>query len=334
MTMAVLATERGAVLALCLWATACGARAANGEPHAPPGPGPDSIMVVDVLDAGARRVDGVAVAESDLSTTIADHRGDRVVVVRARSSATWVSVVDALDAVARASGPVVRLALEEQPARISGDLHLPRREPGVPRPVVVVDVDAQGTLVSVDGEAVDRRERTVETLRVCTRPDAPVVIRADGRAPFGKVLDTVVWAQSLGCAVAFGVAPSLPQNAVGGVLDGLVSGTAPPPARPPRAKLRARDWECPFPPQADVAGIDEAIVLLQVNVDASGHATGVTILKDPGSGFADAARACARSAAYDPAVDTSGRPTEAATGPIRIRFERPPAEKTPTHQGN
>ena len=53
------------------------------------------------------------------------------------------------------------------------------------------------------------------------------------------------------------------------------------------------DWNCPFPPEADTAQMDEASVMLQVDVRPDGTAGTVTVLSDPGSGFGREARRCA-----------------------------------------
>jgi len=110
------------------------------------------------------------------------------------------------------------------------------------------------------------------------------------------------------------------QVARGGRGSGGPSGSAPDRSQP--ARLPARNWDCDWPRQADTLGIDEQAVLLRVDLDARGRATGVQVLDDPGNGFGAAALACARSARYEPARDRSGAPTASSLGPIRVRFTR------------
>jgi protein TonB len=44
-------------------------------------------------------------------------------------------------------------------------------------------------------------------------------------------------------------------------------------------------WRCPFPPEADSAQVDRAVVRLQVEVEASGRPMHAYVLSDPGFGF-------------------------------------------------
>jgi TonB family protein len=78
---------------------------------------------------------------------------------------------------------------------------------------------------------------------------------------------------------------------------------------------------CPFPPEADAAKIDDAAVVVEVEVAANGRASGVRVVSDPGHGFASAAVSCAMEAKYEPARDTAGTAVSAKTK-VRIHFER------------
>jgi protein TonB len=77
-------------------------------------------------------------------------------------------------------------------------------------------------------------------------------------------------------------------------------------------------WQCPFPTEALV---DEATVLLRVQVDASGAVAGVSVLREPGDGFGREAARCARSKSWSPALDRDGRPVAAAAD-VNVRFQR------------
>jgi protein TonB len=80
-------------------------------------------------------------------------------------------------------------------------------------------------------------------------------------------------------------------------------------------------WRCPFPPEADTAQVDSAVVRLRVDVDVSGKATRVSVLKDPGFGFGREAMRCALASAWTPALNRSGAPLD-ATSVVDVRFER------------
>ncbi|MDI1477159.1 energy transducer TonB [Polyangium sp. y55x31] len=108
-------------------------------------------------------------------------------------------------------------------------------------------------------------------------------------------------------------------------------GGGPPPRRPPApppdlsrpASLYGdRAWDCDFPPEAEAAGIRNALVVLQIVVRADGRAQKVDVVSDPGHGFGAQARYCAARHHYRPALDRAGQPTQASLGPVRIRFVR------------
>jgi protein TonB len=80
-------------------------------------------------------------------------------------------------------------------------------------------------------------------------------------------------------------------------------------------------WDCPFPAQADVDGVNRAQVSLHVQVDPRGRPIRVVPLSNPGHGFADAARACALRKQWLPGTDRTGRPS--TTGiTLNVRFVR------------
>jgi protein TonB len=80
-------------------------------------------------------------------------------------------------------------------------------------------------------------------------------------------------------------------------------------------------WNCPFPPQADVDGVDQAQVTIRVEVDASGRLVQARVLSDPGHGFAEAARRCALDKRFNPGADRSGRPSASGIN-LSVRFVR------------
>ena len=102
----------------------------------------------------------------------------------------------------------------------------------------------------------------------------------------------------------------------------------PPPGPPPVDRsapatlVGSKSWNCPFPPEADAAGKDNATVQLVVTVGANGSAEGVKLIADPGNGFGRAARSCALARKYKSGLDRDGNPTRTSTPPITVRFSR------------
>jgi periplasmic protein TonB len=111
-------------------------------------------------------------------------------------------------------------------------------------------------------------------------------------------------------------APTSRGSALPSAAVAQVDGPAPP---------RSDGWPCRFPEEADRLGVDEAVVLFTVMVRADGIPESVEILRDPGAGFGEAARACVMSRRFRPALDASGNPARGSTPPIRLRFWREPS---------
>ncbi len=100
---------------------------------------------------------------------------------------------------------------------------------------------------------------------------------------------------------------------------------APAPAGPDRSHAAilggGKEWNCPFPPEADAAQVDEARVELEVQIRADGVAGTVNVLKDPGYGFGRAARQCALRQRHTPALDHEGS-SIASTIKVNVHFSR------------
>lgn len=100
----------------------------------------------------------------------------------------------------------------------------------------------------------------------------------------------------------------------------------PPPPKVNRSRpanvAGSKSWSCPFPPEADQEQINRATATVVVTVSPSGAPVSVQILSDPGYGFGRAAKQCAMSRRYEPALDASGAPVRATTPPIIVRFKR------------
>lgn len=80
-------------------------------------------------------------------------------------------------------------------------------------------------------------------------------------------------------------------------------------------------WDCPFPPEADLEGIDRAVVSLRVDLTATGEVLAARATTDPGFGFARVATRCALSKRWAAALDRRGNPV-AATTVVTVRFDR------------
>lgn len=83
----------------------------------------------------------------------------------------------------------------------------------------------------------------------------------------------------------------------------------------------ANEWRCPFPLEADQAGVDHAVVSLRVDVASTGAVLDARAIDDPGHGFAQSARACALRNRFAPALDRAGAPTR-ATATVHVSFDR------------
>jgi periplasmic protein TonB len=82
------------------------------------------------------------------------------------------------------------------------------------------------------------------------------------------------------------------------------------------------NWRCPWPAGADIDDVNEAYVSVQVVVGPSGAPERVTVLSDPGHGFAAEAHGCAMRQSYLAALDHEGNPTRGSTKPFRIHLQR------------
>jgi protein TonB len=82
------------------------------------------------------------------------------------------------------------------------------------------------------------------------------------------------------------------------------------------------DWDCPFPPEADVDQIDFQRVPIVVTVRADGSPESVRVVNDPGHGFGRAARQCAMRQRYVPAKDRQGNPISGTMPPFSVKFTR------------
>jgi periplasmic protein TonB len=131
-----------------------------------------------------------------------------------------------------------------------------------------------------------------------------------------------------GATMAAGTATSA-VRAVAPAATGVVGGTGAPTAQVGSVEDKSRslrlrggtDWNCPFPPEADLESLNDGSATVEVSVGLSGRVDSVRIINDSGNGFGRAARSCAMSKMFDPALDRQGLPT-ASTKQFRVRFSR------------
>lgn len=84
----------------------------------------------------------------------------------------------------------------------------------------------------------------------------------------------------------------------------------------------SNDWNCSHLFPSDPEAGNHAVVVIVVTVRPDGTPRSIGVMQDPGHGFGAAARACALSQRYSPALDRDGQATTASTPPITVRFTR------------
>jgi periplasmic protein TonB len=135
-----------------------------------------------------------------------------------------------------------------------------------------------------------------------------------------------------GTAVAYAggstAAAGTSQKAVrdpGARANGIVGGTGTDTSGIDRSRAPAlaggATWDCPFPREADLEDIHDAVVALRVRVARDGGVEDVSIERDPGSGFGREAMRCARRKRWAPGLDAAGNPA-AMTSRVNVRFTR------------
>ncbi len=171
-------------------------------------------------------------------------------------------------------------------------------------------------------------------------PPAPAqagqTLTAPDNAPSDPVADFTM-VQGAGTAYAGGTTASegTSQKAVHGAAspqgrpDAPRSSTAPSQAPAASARELSRpalpasgDWNCSHLFPSDPEAGNHAVVLIVVTVRPDGTPRSIGVVRDPGHGFGAAARSCALSQRYTPALDRDGQPTTASTPPITVRFTR------------
>lgn len=79
-------------------------------------------------------------------------------------------------------------------------------------------------------------------------------------------------------------------------------------------------FDCVFPAPGERANLTEAQVLVKVTVEPDGKPSAVEVVKEPGGGFAAAAKRCAMGKTYTPAKNAAGQAVQAQTFPFYLQF--------------
>lgn len=174
---------------------------------------------------------------------------------------------------------------------------------------------------------------TPAAVRAAPPPAAAAPARVLSRVPAPKEVmdfgDTVVLGAAesyLGGVTAAGGTSSRPTGDGRARAHGVEGSRGGPAAaqsrsRPPSLAQGGR-WDCPFPREADMAGIDDGVVTLRVSVTAGGSVRQVLVEQEPGHGFGREARRCAMQKRWRAGLDRDGSPVS-AVAQVRVRFTRP-----------
>ncbi|WP_437581780.1 energy transducer TonB [Sorangium sp. So ce887] len=208
----------------------------------------------------------------------------------------------------------------------------PEPEPPAPEPepVPTVAPPPQANTPPPKDDPYEPPPAAAEAAKVLTRePDPDEVLDMTDRGIASGEGQGVGYGQVAGAGTA--KSPTFNPNAkVGGVVGGKGTGdpVPPPPAAAgpdrsaPPGLVGSSNWNCPFPPEADVDQIDQAKVVLMITVRPDGSPLSVKVIRDPGHGFGRSARMCALSRRYTPGTDRAGSPIAATTPPITVTFTR------------
>ncbi|WP_437594593.1 energy transducer TonB [Sorangium sp. So ce1000] len=198
-----------------------------------------------------------------------------------------------------------------------------------PAPVPKVAPPPQANTPPPKDDPYDPPPAAAAAAKVLTKePDPEEVLDMTDRGIASGEGQGVGYGQVAGAGTA--KTPTFNPNAkVGGVVGGKGTGDPappPPPAGPdlsaPPGLIGSSNWNCPFPPEADVDQIDQAKVVLMVMVRPDGSPLSVKVVSDPGHGFGRSARMCALGMRYRPGKDRSGASIAATTPPITVNFTR------------
>ena len=256
-----------------------------------------------------------------------DPIGELAAEIRADRSWIFVSVLVVGLAHAAVGVSVVRWRLSvaahhDQPPTEIVDIDIPKPPPPPPPPTQLPSPETKAPAAPKTTAAPPPPAQAAAVLTKAPNPNEPVDLTGDGFV-VGSA-DTYAGGQtaSNGSSREAVARPSEPTPSVQRAAAPPGASIAAEPDRSRRASVAgSAEWNCPFPPEADTAQIDSAVVTIRVAVDSSGAVHGVELVADPGNGFGREARRCAMSKHWNPALDRSGNPVE-GTVMIRVRFDR------------
>jgi protein TonB len=234
---------------------------------------------------------------------------------------TWAAGTLAIAAMAHAAAA---LAMPRLPLRAIAvervlqvvDIDIPKPPPAPPRPEPSPHPSSQVPKATAHATKPAPRplSQAAQVLTKKEDPDAPVDLTSTFVSGLGS--------EYAGAATGSGSLDAAPR--AGPVAPPVRSH---PPASPAADLSRhpsmagASRWDCPFPPEADTAQIDSALVTIRVSVDVSGKMKDVSVLKDPGHGFGAEAVRCARTKTWNAALGHDGEPIEGSLV-VNVHFER------------
>lgn len=202
--------------------------------------------------------------------------------------------------------------LAESPPRITAMFEI-EAPPPTPQPVPEAPLSRR---VQPAPAAAPRAHRApAQSSRAAQSPLPEPTAHADDVLDFGSMLVTSQAASSFGVRASDGASARGAHSASSARGDGANDLSRAP------ALAGARTWRCPFPREADDAGIDHAVVTLRIDVAITGEVLAASALDDPGHGFAQTARTCALRKRFAPALDRRGTPQRAVTT-VHVTFDR------------
>lgn len=276
------------------------------------------------------RASGAVAAEGVAGIALARDRGSRggwaiaVAVALALHAAggLWIAEIE----VSRPPrAPTKVIALEREIEFVSAPLPRPeaRPEPPPPEPIDEPPVaQTPPTATPTNAPRVARAAAPARAAKVATATPPPA---GDAFAGFDMTQgDGQRYSGGVTARSGTGSEPGRPGAQPGGSGSATAStgGGAQASSRARSVRLRAQDWECPWPSQARDLTLARQVVMLRVLVRADGSVGTAEVLTDPGHGFGDAALACARTTKFQPALDGDGKAYAATSPPVRVTFER------------
>jgi protein TonB len=94
------------------------------------------------------------------------------------------------------------------------------------------------------------------------------------------------------------------------------------PSQARAAEPARKDWSCGWPAEAEETDLRETRVIVKVDVSADGDATAAQVQGSALGGFGEAARRCALSEQYRPALDAAGHRVAGETPLLMVHFVR------------